>query len=60
MLSKWIKDLTKAIFYGKDETGESPDSILDNIDKLLKEAALDTDNESLHDRIMAKIKDDAV
>lgn len=57
MISKWIKDLTYALFY---QDRGNPDEILEDIDNLLKRAANETDNEQLHDEIMSKIRNDSV
>ncbi len=58
MISKWIKDLTLAIFQSDKE--KEAQEVIDRIDSLLKRAARETDNEQLHDEIMAEIRDDTV
>lgn len=60
MTPNWIKELTYSIFYGKEKTGKSPDEIVEEINGLLRRAALETDNEELQDEIWSKIRDDTV
>ncbi len=57
-ISKWIKDLTFAIFQPDKE--KEAQEVVNKIDSLLRRAARETDNEQLHDEIMAEIRDDTV
>ena len=56
MASKWIRDVYEE-FYKINEIGDlsGADEIFDRIDKLLKKAMLDTDDEVLFEEIRKEI-----